>query len=62
MALVSLVCLTGFEPVRCSILPKQACRFVDTYTHAPSDFDFLSKVALSLSLSHSSSAPDKGTS
>ena len=62
MVLVALVCLTGFEPVRCSIIPPQACRFVDTYNHAPSDFDFLSKVALSLSLSHSSSAPGKGTS
>jgi hypothetical protein len=53
VALVMLVCLTGFEPVRCSILPRQACRFFDTYTHAPRDFDFLSKVALSLSVSSS---------
>ncbi len=53
MALVMLVCLTGFEPVRCSILPRQACAFVDTFTHAPRDFDLLSKVALSLSVSTS---------
>jgi len=54
LVLVTLVSLTGFQPVRCSILPKKACRFVDTYTHAPRDFDFLSKVALSLSVSTAS--------
>ena len=55
LALVTVICLTGFEPVRCSIIPPQACRFIDTFNHAPTDFDFLSKVALSLTLSQSSS-------
>jgi hypothetical protein len=54
--LVVLVSLTAFQPVRCSVLPRKACRFVDTFMHAPQDFDFLSKVALSLSVSNS---PDR---